>query len=192
MEIHLRNLRLQDLEQMVKWEKNKDPLFADYNFPTYSLREQKLWYHSKTRYGKICLAILNENNVIGYISIRKLNPISKSAEMGIIIRPLYQNMGVGELAISRMLSWFFGEFGYKKMTLYVGKYNKKALYCYDKLGFKPLKELYMSFENEEVDLDLPEYADIERFFKIKNGKIMTLCLQMAIEKDSSSYKERFS
>ena len=108
MEIHLRNLRLQDLEQMVKWEKNKDPLFADYNFPTYSLREQKLWYHSKIRYGKICLAILNENNVIGYISIRKLNPISKSAEIKKKKKNQYQNMSVGEPATPKMLSWFFG------------------------------------------------------------------------------------
>lgn len=184
MDIQLRNMRLQDLEQMVHWEKNEDPLFADYNFPSYSPREQKLWLSSKTKYGKICLTILVDKKVVGYISIRKMNPIAKSAEMGIIIRPLYQNMGLGEKAISKMLDWFFGEFGYKKMSLYVGRYNKKAFSCYHKLGFKPIKEVYLAFENDEVNLEEAQYEDIRKFFRKKNGKTQTLCLHMVLEKSN--------
>ena len=182
MEISLRSLRLEDLEEMVKWEENEDALFADYNFPRYSKREQKLWYASKTKYGKMCLAIIADRKVIGYIAIRKINPIAKSAEMGIIIRPLYQGRGLGELAISKMLDWFFNDFTYKKMTLYVGKYNAKALACYHKLGFKPVKEIYLGFDNDEVDLKKPEYAHISKYFKKKNNKILTLCIQMTIGK----------
>ncbi len=184
MDIQLRNLKLQDLEQMVLWEENKDPLFSDYSFPRYNKREQRIWYNSKTRYGKICLAIIDEEKVVGYIAIRKLNPIAKSGEMGIIIRPSYQNMGVGQAAISKMLAWFFGDFGYKKMTLYVGMYNKRAMKCYDKLGFVPVKDSYLSFDNHDVDIDDPKYKDIAKYFKVKNGKMETLCVQMSVEKNN--------
>lgn len=183
MYIKLRNLTLDDVGEMVQWEENQDPLYYDYNFPRYNKREQNIWYQSKTKYGKICLAILAESKLVGYISLRKINPIKKSAEMGIIIRPLYQNMGIGTMAISKMLDWYFNDFKYKKITLYVGKYNVKALACYESVGFRPVKELYLSFDNKMVDLENERYRDISKYFKKEKDKVLMQCYQMAAEKN---------
>lgn len=182
MEIKLRNLEIEDLQQMVRWERNEDPLFFDYNFPPYNKREQQIWFQSKTKYGKICLAVLHEDKVIGYIAIRKINPITKSAEMGIILQPAYQNKGLGTIAISKMLDWYFHELGYKKMSLYVARYNRKALTCYRKLGFKPVKELLLTFSNEDVDLTAEKYEALKKYFIIERNKVLMHCYKMALEK----------
>lgn len=180
MDIELKKMDLKDVEEMVRWEKNEDPLFDDYNFPPYSKREQKLWFASKTRYGRRCFTILVDEVVAGYIAVRKINPLTKAAEMGIIIRPSYQNQGIGRLAIKAMLHWFFEDLGYKKMTLYVGKYNKRAFGCYRSIGFEPIEELMMPFNNQVVDVDDPQYAEIAPYFAVKGGKMQTQYYRMAL------------
>lgn len=189
MEIKLRNLKIEDLQEMVAWEENEDPLYYDYNFPQYGKKEQQIWFQSKTKYGKTCLAILQEEKIIGYIAIRKVNPVAKSAEMGIILRPSYQNKGYGTLAIAKMLDWYFNKLGYKKMSLYVGRYNEKALRCYRNLGFKPVKELLLNFNNKEVDLNAEEYQALKRYFIIEGNKTLMHCYKMTIEKPEKKDKK---
>lgn len=188
--IQLRKLQLEDVAQMVQWEKNEDPLFADYDFPPFNEREQRIWFQSKTSFGKTCFAILQEDTLVGYIAVRKINPATKTAEMGIIIRPLYQNRGIGTRAISLVLEWFFGTRGFVRLFLYVGRYNQKALACYRNLGFSVDKELLYVFGNQGVDLKDPKYQDLQQYFVERNDKVLMYTYKMSISASAYAQENR--
>lgn len=182
--VTLRDLELEDIKKMSQWERNPDILFEDYDFPELSPKEEKLWFDKKTSYGKKCFVILEaRSKLIGYIALRKLNPVNKTGEIGIVLNPAYHDLGYGTEAINTFLSWYFKEFGYKTLGLLVGQYNKRGIRCYEKVGFKVKKELIEEFNNHIVDLEEKEYEDIKDLFVITSKGIQAKCFKMIINRE---------
>lgn len=182
--IHLKRLELDNIKKMMNWERNEDQLFADYDFPKLSESEQKMWYGRKNQHGRKCYCIFNEvNRLIGYIALRKLNYFDKSGEIGIVLDPAYHNMNYGTEAIKLFLEWFFEDFKFNKLTLIVAAYNKRAIRCYEKVGFSKKKTYYGKFYNEKFDPFLEEHKELKRYFKNTSMGIQTEYIRMSIKKE---------
>ena len=182
--IKLRRLELGDIEKMASWKMNEDPLFSDYNFPLFTPAEQKLWFARKNQHGKRCYCILNrENRIIGYIALRKLNYLDKSGEIGIVMDPAYHNMGFGTEAISVFLKWYFTEFRFSRLNLIVASYNKRAIICYEKIGFRVTKTYYGKFYNDEFDPFDGKSEELEKYFISTPYGTQTEYMKMSIKKD---------
>lgn len=182
--IRLKRLELDDIKKMMNWGINEDDLFDDYNFPAMSQSEQKMWYGRKNQHGKRCYCVFNkENRLIGYIALRKLNYLEKSGEIGIIMDPDYHNMNYGTEAITLFLTWFFRDFKFNKLNLTVAAYNKRAIRCYEKIGFIPKKLIYDKFYNETVNPFDGNHQDIEKYFKDTEKGIQAKYIRMSINKE---------
>ncbi len=180
--VMLRSLRLSDVEDMINWSFHYDELFYDYNFPYLDDQERLLWYQLKTKKRKRCFAIFNKSGLlVGYIAIRNVKVIFKSAEMGIVFDPDYVNQGYGTEAIKTLLRWYFETLRYKKMILSVAAYNERAIRSYQKVGFEKYHTYYDQFMNPIIDpLTDDKYSDIRKYFRKKGNNIQVLHYKMQI------------
>lgn len=86
------------------------------------------------------------NKVIGYIGFRAYD--NQAEMMNFIISPDHQNEGLGEELLTYSLD-YFTHLDIKMITLEVKKSNKKALYIYEKLGFKVSHIRKEYYDNED-------------------------------------------
>ena len=178
----IHNMNIKEACQMRDFAPHEDKLYADFNFPDYSDEEMISWFKIKTEKGRVLIAIKDmQDNVIGYMTLRKINYIFKTSEMGIIINPAKINMGYGTDAINCLKRWYFEKLKFKKLYLTVAFYNERALAVYKKIGFIPKHFLYERFINDEVDVFLDKnYEPIKKYFKKTFSKIYIKCIKMEL------------
>ena len=178
----IHNMNIKEAGQMRKFSHHEDKPYADFNFPDYSDEEMISWFNIKTEKGRVLIAIKDmQDNVIGYMTLRKINYIFKTSEMGIIINPAKINMGYGTDAINCLKRWYFEKLEFKKLYLTVAFYNERALAVYKKIGFIPKHFLYERFINDEVDVFLDKnYEPIKKYFKKTFSKIYIKCIKMEL------------
>lgn len=184
--IALRKLKREDVDKMLFWGKHEDPVFFHYNFPNLSQQERDLWYRIKVKdCRRKCFAIEDmERNIIGYISLRNIKFFKRESELGIVFDPSRLNKGYGTDGLNTFLELYFNTLKMKSLTLKVAKFNKRALRCYEKCGFKVSKEVLNEFEEQDMgSMTMKEIVENNEEFIIKNGKLMTNYYHMNITKE---------
>lgn len=182
--IRIAPLELKDAYSMTSWGLHKNPLLFDYNLPYLSDEDIEDWYHYKTNEkNQKYYSILNKDNrLIGYIGIKNIKKIWKTAVLGIVFDPNYVNQGYGTEGIITYLSYYFNTMKMKTLYLEVAKFNKRALRCYEKSGFHIIGVYLDEFFDQNLDLNNPYFLQEESSFVIKGGKIYNYIYKMKIEK----------
>ena len=176
----IRRLERKDVDEMVGWGLYEEDFLKDYSFPSLDSEERDIWFRIKNNVFKKCFAVLDENmQLIGYISLRDMNFILKRAEMGIVFSPEHVGRGYGKDAIMAFLEYYFKGMKYKKLTLTVAAYNKRAYNCYVSCGFKITGRLYMEvILSKDTAQKLSKGND--EMFKIDVDKVWALFYKMDI------------
>jgi len=83
------------------------------------------------------ILLLPEYRMVGIISLSRINWINRNAELAIFIgaKELW-GKGIGTEAIILLLVYAFNILDLKKVYLRVFEYNKRAIRCYEKVGFR--------------------------------------------------------
>lgn len=74
--------------------------------------------------------------LIGRISLREVDPKRGSARLGVTFGAPFVGRGLGSEAIAVFLDMFYGELGFDLMMLDVAGPNRRAVRCYERLGFR--------------------------------------------------------
>ncbi|NYB75246.1 GNAT family N-acetyltransferase [Sedimentibacter hydroxybenzoicus DSM 7310] len=81
--------------------------------------------------------IVFEDNMIGTIEVINIDDENKTAKIGrYLLNPELTGRGYGSKALEELVSIAFNDFGLKKVWLSVFDFNKSAIRCYEKTGFK--------------------------------------------------------
>jgi RimJ/RimL family protein N-acetyltransferase len=77
-------------------------------------------------------------NVIGHISLGKIDRKNKSARIGKVLvgDKNMRGQGIGQLMVKEILKIAFEELKLHRVSLGVFDFNKSAIACYEKVGFK--------------------------------------------------------
>jgi RimJ/RimL family protein N-acetyltransferase len=79
------------------------------------------------------------NELIGGCGFLNIDPINRTAEVGVFIgEKSYWNKGYGEEATRLLLDYAFNILNLNNIMLKVYAYNNRALGCYRKVGFKEI------------------------------------------------------
>lgn len=138
--IYLRPLEMEDLESFYHWF-NKSELrkYTQMPYPL-SMEQEKEFIENAMHPGdSIVLAIALKNNdaMIGDISINAIDKIHRKAFIGIAIgNPGYVSKGHGSEALTLLLNYAFGTLNLHRIELHAYAFNKRAIDCYKKVGFK--------------------------------------------------------
>lgn len=182
--VRITPIKLEDVYFMRNWGFHESPLFFDYNLPTLSDKEMKEWYDFKTIGGsKKYYSIFNEENrLVGYMGIKHIRRIWREATLGIVFDPNYMNQGYGTEGIITYLDYYFNEMKMKVLYLEVAKFNKRAIRCYEKSGFKVIDAYPDEFFDQTIDQSNPCFLCEKSSFVIKGGKVYNYIYKMKIDK----------
>lgn len=182
--IRIAPIKLEDVYFMRNWGAHKNPLLFDYNLPQLTDEEMEDWYYFKTLgNSKRYYSVFNEENrLVGYMGINHIRRIWREAILGIVFDPNYVNQGYGTEGITTYLNYYFNNMKMKTLYLEVAKFNKRAIRCYEKSGFKVIDVYLDEFFDQTIDLNNPYFLREKSSFVIKNGKIYNYIYKMKIDK----------
>lgn len=177
---------------MRHWGFHENPLLFDYNLPPFDDKQIEEWYHYKTRgYNRKYYSVFNEENkLIGYMGIKHIRRILKEATLGIVFDPNYVNQGYGTEGILTFLDYYFNEMNMKRMYLEVAKFNKRAIRCYEKSGFKIVDVYVDEFFDQNIDFNNPYFLKEKSSFVLINGKVYNYIYKMKIDKKTYLKEEK--
>jgi RimJ/RimL family protein N-acetyltransferase len=178
----IRPLQRADVDAIAIWRPFADLLLAGYNLPDQSAKERDDWFALRagdpTRRE---FALEASGQVVGRISLRDIDGHT-CARLGISIGAEYVNHGLGVEALTGFLDWYFDEGGFSVMALDVSASNRRAVYVYQKLGFRHVMDLYRPVGDEAAVafLDDPRYADLRPYFRRQDGQTEALFYEMEL------------
>lgn len=108
-----------------------------------------------------------QRRLVGRISLRELKPQEGSARLGISLGQPFVSQGLGTEALVLFLDHFFGPLGFALMRLDVAAFNRRAVRCYEGLGFSHVDSEWRSAGNDPAArlIDDPRHADLAPFFR---------------------------
>lgn len=137
--IYLSPRSIEDAEIFTKWLNDFET--ADYigrsaNVSTLSEEREYLEKNANPE-ATFVIVTLQEDKMIGTVSLEKINHINRRATLGIFIGDKdYRNNGYGTEAIRLILEYGFKYLNLNNITLQLMEFNERALACYKKCGFK--------------------------------------------------------
>ncbi|MDF2839575.1 MAG: GCN5-related N-acetyltransferase [Clostridia bacterium] len=139
--INLRQQKKEDAELIAKYQQDADVMenyFMSYSIPPIKEFIERWYDHTamdKEGYG---FAIENkQGEFIGSCHTMGLNLRNGTTYIAIFIgHPEYRSKGYGTEAMKLLLNFLFNEVGLRKVKLNVFSFNKRAIRCYEKSGFK--------------------------------------------------------
>lgn len=136
--VRLRYLEWDDLQFLEKWDRDEE--VSQYIGKKFSRKESPQSWFSRVLSDrrKKALAIETiDGALIGNLELEDINWKEGTAELRICIgEKEFWSLGYGTDAVRSLLSFAFEELGFSSIILRVYKYNRRAIACYEKCGFK--------------------------------------------------------
>jgi RimJ/RimL family protein N-acetyltransferase len=164
--VRLRLWQRRDILAQELWPRYTDPFSSLWNIPRMAFFDDEVragW--SAQRYA---WAVEDrQHRMIGRISLREIDTRQSSARLGISLAQPYVGQGIGSEAMALFLDHFFGPLGYALMYLDVAAFNRRAVRCYERLGFEYIDSEWRNAGRDPSLrlLDDPRYSDMLSFFK---------------------------
>lgn len=168
------------------WATYSDPLSKLWNLPRCRpLYEEFLSFFHSSQGNRRSWAIESQDRqLIGRLSLREIEPWKRRARLGISLGEDYVNQGLGTEALALFLDHFFGSLGFTTMALDVAACNGRAVRCYERLGFRHVKQEWRKADQAFCPhlLQDPAYHHLRPFFRVQAGTTWVQFLEMELQK----------
>ena len=139
--IYLSPRNVEDVEKFTEWMNDFE--ITDYTGRSYQIMtlQNEKTYLEKEQDNKSGFAIidLQTDEIIGNVGLHDINNINRTATLGIFIgNKDYRSKGYGTEAIKLILDFGFNYLNLNNIDLALMEFNKRALKCYEKCGFKEI------------------------------------------------------
>lgn len=183
----IRPWQLADLHMMATWPRFPDPIDTDWNWP-HELNEQgilDLFFAIRSADPKRheWTILSRQDTIIGYVGLREIDQIDRSARLGIGFGYPYIGQGYGYEALCAFLDAVFSTLQFRSIRLDVGMPNLRARRLYDRLGFRERSTWWRNLGPacNWTFLDDPWYEEVRCFFRWNAHSIYMLCSEMELE-----------
>lgn len=136
--VALRPVDVTDGETIWSWHREHEFTVLDGHIYPPTLAATRDWLLSlpSPAFHNVTFAIEREDGVLmGYTSLKRVEPEDRNAEFGIALGPEYWNQGYGTDATRTMLRFAFMEINLHRVLLRVLDDNARARRVYEKCGF---------------------------------------------------------
>lgn len=132
----LKPLTIKETKEISKWKYDGEYAIYDENSYEDKLKNNDPLIDTHKNANFICFYL--EDNLIGYINlVEKVDYIF----FGIGLAPDYCGKGYGQEITKIAISMSKNKYPNKPLQLFVRSWNKRAISCYEKAGFRPIKEI---------------------------------------------------
>jgi RimJ/RimL family protein N-acetyltransferase len=136
--IYLSPVNIDDADIYLKWmNESVARSFGQYPFVVSSKSDLSWLFEPPPDIQRYAIILLDDNVMIGCISIQNIDHRNRNAFIGIFIgEEEYRNKGYGAEAIKLMLNYGFNTLNLHNIMLSVQADNSEGIACYKKVGFK--------------------------------------------------------
>jgi RimJ/RimL family protein N-acetyltransferase len=130
--------------------------------------------------------------LVGRISLREIDQRVMQARLGISLGAPFVGQGLGSEALELFVDYFFGTLHFRKMVLDVAAFNRRAVRCYERLGFRVVQEEWRktSADTWQQELERTANTDLQPFFR--RDRLGSRVLFFEMELDYQTWLERES
>lgn len=138
--IYLSPVSIENVKDYTRWLNDFD--VTDYigkSSKIYTEENEKEFLENCSKKDNITLGIIKLENdkLIGNCGLNNINEINRTAILGIFIgEKKEQNKGLGAETIKLLLDYGFNYLNLHGISLEVYEFNKRAIKCYEKVGFR--------------------------------------------------------
>lgn len=146
--LELRMYKSTDAQIIVKWLKN-EYAFRQWSADRYenypiTADDMNNYYSQFSDDELYKLTAVDENGIIGHLTIRFIDNARKIARLGfVIVDDTKRGLGCGKQLVSSAVAYAFNELKADKVTLGVFENNTPAIQCYLSCGFKTVEKEYI-------------------------------------------------
>lgn len=164
-QVILRRWTRADTAAHERWPAYRDPFHSLWNLtrsdPNYDGFQSRIMLHH------VWAVEDQQQRMIGRITLREVDHQRRSARLGISISATHVSRGLGSEAMRLFIEYYFGSFGFEILNLDVAAFNRRAVRCYERLGFVYLTSDWRSAGNDPSLrlLNEPQYNDYQSFFQ---------------------------
>ncbi|NLY73774.1 MAG: GNAT family N-acetyltransferase [Firmicutes bacterium] len=137
--IYLRTLTVKDLEDMARWNRDRElQEYVDCNLPL-EVHQLKRWYHQNVpdRHYQIFAIVTHAGRLIGDLELDHICWNKREAELRIRIGEKdCWDQGLGTEAIQLIFEYLLVTKKFNRIYLRVYSFNRRAIRCYLKNGFR--------------------------------------------------------
>lgn len=174
--IYLSPINIEDVEKFTEWLNDFET--TDYIGRSNSIMtlnaEKKYLEENISKEATFSIITINENRLVGTVSIEKINHINRTGVLGIFIGDKeYRKSGYGTESIRLILDYGFNYLNLNNIKLDVMEFNHNAIFCYEKCGFKKCgRRRKCNFLNgkyyDTIEMDILADEFKEEYIKNKN------------------------
>lgn len=176
----------EDAKRRQRWPRHTDPLYSHNDPRPLSGFERDLWFleHTSNPTYRAFAVDDRQGKLIGWITLRQLHEQKGTGVLGIALDPTRMDRGLGTDALMAFLEYYFDEMGFREMKLDVAAFNRRAMRCYEKCGFRyegqhwaehPTSAFPAVFTN-------PRYANVVQYFRQSLLGVEVLYYDMAVDR----------
>ena len=135
-EFQIRLMNEMDKVNICKWEYTGE--YKIYNLPKYEqMKNEKMGFANPNRIGDYYVV---EHDMHGVVAFFGLIDEKEEVFIGIGVHPNYCSCGIGAWTLTEAIKIKNRRYGKKQLYLEVRTWNKRAINCYKKVGFKIVKD----------------------------------------------------
>jgi RimJ/RimL family protein N-acetyltransferase len=185
---YLSPVSFEDVEKYTEWVNDMETgLYVLFASSVYDLQKEQATLEYLTKHNTIMIIVDKDTNKpIGFCGLHNVNDVHRSATLGISIGDKsYWGHGLGTEATNLLLDFGFNILNLNSISLEVIDFNKRAVKCYEKCGFKLIGKKRKSIFMAGSYHDLLLYDILASEFKSPYIKEI---YNKAISKDSDTGK----
>lgn len=185
--VRIRPWQHRDLIAQEMWPRYTEPFSNLWNTPRdlidngYDTRS----YASSSNMRYVWAIEDQQGRLIGRISLREVEPNADRARLGISLGAPYVGQGLGTEALTLFLDYYFGPMGFRVMLLDVAAFNRRAVRCYERLGFSYVGSDWRHVRYDPMLrlLNDPAYSNLAVFFRPDRRGAWVQFFEMELHRD---------
>lgn len=176
--IYLSPVSIEDAEKYTRWLNNFETTdYIGQSTRIYTIeKENKFLENCSEKKNDVTLGIvkLDNNELIGNCRLKDIDVVNRVATLGIFIGEKEErSKGYGSEAIKLLLDYGFNYLNLHEINLDVYSFNKRAIRCYEKVGFKEYGRrrecIYLNGKYyDTISMDILKSEFKESYIKNKN------------------------
>lgn len=166
------------------WPKHIDPCSALWNIPRSLSIYSGLFSFGVASTYRLWAVERAGGELIGRISLREIDQSRKRARLGISLGAPYVGQGLGTDALRLFLDYFFENMGFGTMVLDVAAVNRRAVCCYERLGFRHIGHEWRKSSSSSCmrALDDPAYHSLLPYVRRERFGVWVQFFEMELQK----------
>jgi RimJ/RimL family protein N-acetyltransferase len=181
----VRKFERNDVDRWLQWPPHSDALFATYNPPRLTPRQRDHYFKLRESDPNLLQFAVEDRHgqLVGRISLREIDWQLRTSVLGLTFHPHRLGEGLGTDGLVALLGHYFGVMTMSAAFLDVAAFNKRALRCYEKCGFRICGHRWGDAQ--------PDYAGVMRLgtppeiraaFRQQHGFVRPLLIDMALRR----------